>query len=103
MKKIFPRYKPLPVLRKVVNSGNVDGACLGIIEATALSTFAVMSKARLGLFITFFAIFFETLSPFLPRFSKKLPSLLACIVLSLTVIYFLYYKSNINQLILFYF
>ena len=59
-------YTPLTVFQNFINSGNVDKICLGFLEATAMATFAVMAKARLGYFNIFFAIFFDTLSPFLP-------------------------------------
>ena len=54
------------VLEKVINSGNVDRACLEFREAAAVAIFAVKSKARPGLDRTFFATFFGTFSPFYP-------------------------------------
>ena len=65
------KYNPLPVLENVVNTGNVDRACLEFLETAAVAIFAVKSKACPGLLNTFFAIFFYTLSPFLPKFFKK--------------------------------
>ena len=47
--------------------------------------FAVLSQAREEFFISFFAIFFVTLSLSLPRFLKKSLNPPATIVLSLTV------------------
>ena len=42
----------------------------------------VVSKARPGFFNTFSVIFYNILNPFLPKFLKKSPRPLACIVLS---------------------
>ena len=66
-------YKPDPVLKKFITSDNVFITFLGFVEAAAVARFAVISNAREGFFKTFFAIFFNILSPFLPRFLKKSP------------------------------
>ena len=72
----------------LINSGNVDKAASGFLEAAAVAMFALISMARPGFFKTFFAIFFDTLSPFSSEFLIKLPRPSACIVSSLTVIDF---------------
>ena len=76
------------MVKNVITAGGVGRAALGCPEATALATFAVLSKGRPGFFVTFFDIPFVTLSLFLPRFLKKSLNLYASIVLSLTVIDF---------------
>ena len=98
----LPKYNPLPVLQNVFNSGSVERACLEFREAAAVAIFAVKSNALPGLLKTFFASFFDTLSPFLPRFLKKSPRLSAFIVSSLTVIDFFCYRLNKNRLVLYY-
>ena len=50
-------YTPLTVFQNFINSGNVDKTCSGFLEATALATLAVMSKARLGYFNIFLPCF----------------------------------------------
>ena len=84
-----------------INSGNDDRACLEFRKTAAVAIFAVKSKAPPGLLNTFFAIFFDTISPFLGKFGKKSPRPSAFTVLSLTVIDFVfYYELNNNQLVL---
>ena len=56
IKQIF-RDKFLPVLSKIINSGNVDKAALGYLEAAAAAMFAVISKALPGFFKTFLPSF----------------------------------------------
>ena len=63
-------------------------ACLEFREAAAVANFAVKSKDRGRLLNTFFAIFFDTLSPFLPRFLKRSPRSSDFFVFSETVIDF---------------
>ena len=70
----------------MITSGNVDKTALKFPDATALAIFAKKSKAFPGLFNTFFAILFDTLSLFLPRLLKNSLNRSAYVVLSLTVI-----------------
>ena len=49
-----------------MSSGSVDIKFLEVLESAALALFAVISQARDGFIINFFATFFDTLSPFLP-------------------------------------
>ena len=67
-------------------SSNVDGAALEFLDTYALPTFAAKSKDIPGLFQTFFGIFFDSLSPILPRLLKRAPKPSTKIVLSLTLI-----------------
>ena len=70
---ILPKYNPLPVLQNVISSGSVFITFIGFLETAAVATFPVISKAREGFDNTFFAIFFDKLSPFSPKFLKKSP------------------------------
>ena len=70
----------------MINSGKDDKAALRLRDANALPRLAPIYKALPGFFKTIFAIFFEALSPFLPRFLRNSPRTSACIVLALTVI-----------------
>ena len=83
-------------------SGTHDIAASGVRGANALTTVAPNSKALPRFFKIFFAIFFDTLSPFSPGFLKKSPRSAACIVLSEIVIdCFLFYNEQcpINTLL----
>ena len=55
------------------------------------------------IFKTLFAIFIDTLGPFLPRLLKKTPKTFANNALSLTVLFFFDYKLNNRQLVFYYF
>ena len=59
--------------------------------------FAVTSKARPGFLKTFFAIFFDTFSPFLAKFLKNSPKPSATFVLSETVTDFFLLQLLIEQ------
>ena len=79
---------------KVVSSSSVLITFLGFSEAAAVSTFAVISKAREGFFNTFLAHFLPTLTGPLRRFLKISPGPSACRVLSLTIIDFFPLQSE---------
>ena len=81
----MPKYKPVPVILKRITPGNVEKTALGLRNENAVPTFAPISRALPGFFKRFFAIFFDTLSPFLPKFLKKSPKSTATIVLSETL------------------
>ena len=67
---------------------NSDKAALGFLEAIELATFAEISKARAGLFNTFFAILLDIICLFFSKYLKKLLNRSAIIALPLTVIVF---------------
>ena len=84
----FSKVDTPPCVVKMISSGNVDKAALGLLVAAAVAMFAPISKARPGFFNTFYAISFDTFNPFLPRFLKKSARPSDCITLSPTIIDF---------------
>ena len=87
------------MLRNVLKSGNVGGACLEFWEDAAVAIFAVKSKAPPELDRTSYAIFFDTFSPILPKFLKKSPKPSAFIVLSESVIDFFLWQLEQKPII----
>ena len=75
---------------KYYKSGNVDNTFLGFLLAAAVAMFAVISNAREGLFETLVCNILLALAETLLDFSRKLPSVSACKVLSETVKDFFY-------------
>ena len=76
---------------KLINSGRLDRAVLGLRAPKALPTLAPISKAHPRVFKTLLALLamsFEALIPFLTRFLKNSLNSFASNVLALTVIDF---------------